>query len=146
MPFVTYFCKNPTPHKTVVFVPASAMGSFTPGAGGGNNGGQSPGTAGSAQAIITCPQCAFTAQPGDGQMSSVANGMDGCHQERSIIKPAAGDGSPPSNEAFPVVAPNVADSGVRIPINSPGDTSGGNLRGAGSTQYRLDSAGVKNLL
>jgi hypothetical protein len=143
MPFLTYFCKNPTPHKTVVFIPASALGSMTPGAGGGNNGGQSPGAAGNAGQIITCPRCAFTAQPGDGQMSSVANGQDTIRQEESLTVAAAGE-APPGNQPFPVTG--VADSGIRIPVNSPGQDTAGNQQAVGAGIYRLDSAGKKNLL
>jgi hypothetical protein len=147
MPFVTYVCKNPTPHKTVVFVPATAMGSFSPGAGGGNAGGQAPAAAGAAQAIITCPKCAFTAQPGDGQMSSVANGTDSNRQEQSIVMPSVDPSAPPSNQPAPVAA-GVAGA-VAIPLNSPGQDTGGNLgalSGVAAPTYRLDSAGKKNLL
>lgn len=36
MPFLTYICKNPTPHKTKVFIPASVMGSPSPSGTGGS--------------------------------------------------------------------------------------------------------------
>jgi hypothetical protein len=142
MPFLTFVCKNPTPHKTVVFVPAANLGSNSPGAGGGNFGGVFPATAGGTAAIITCPKCAFTSQAGDGQMSSVSNGTDTIRQEESLTVAGAGQ-APPSGQPAPVTG--VADSGVRIPINSPGNMAGGNQQAAGSSAYRLDSAGQKNL-
>jgi hypothetical protein len=151
MPFLTYQCRgnaatNNGPHKTVVFVPASALGSNTPGGGGGNPaGGVNPGTAGAAQAIITCPRCSFNAQPGDGNMSSIGNGQDTMFQERAIINSAQAPSAPPANSPAALAIPG-ADSGIRIPLNSPGSSLVGNLLAAGTSQFRLDGAGFKQLL
>lgn len=129
MPFLTYECKgnaatNNGPHKTVVFVPAANLGSNSPGA------------------VITCPRCTFTAQAGDGNMSSIGNGQDSVHQEKSLVNQSGG--STPANSPVALAVPS-ADSGIRIPVNSPGDAGGKNSQVLGVTVPRLDSAGFKNL-
>lgn len=145
MPFVVCICKNPTPHKTLVFVPASAMGSASPGASGANQGAIVPaGQAAGGQAIFTCPKCSFTTQPGDGQAGSVANGAQLLAQEEAI-----GNQNEASTDQGVQVAPVLAgtpDSAVRLTSSGGGVGDQSKLLGQGSSQYNLNQAGVKNLL
>jgi hypothetical protein len=153
MPFLTYQCKgnattNNGPHKTVVFVPASAMGSNSPNASGGNIGAVGAASSqggGAVQAIITCPRCSFTAQPGDGNMSSIGNGLDSVFQERSLINSAQAPQASPANSPAALAIPG-ADSAIRIPIGSPGNASGLNSQALGVTVPTLLGAGFRQLL
>lgn len=141
MPFLTYICTNPTPHKTVVFVPAANLGSNSPGGGGGNPaGGVFPATAGGIAGFITCPQCAFKANAGDGN-TGAANGADSNRQEVAISNDT---GSVPSGGGVTTPAAGAVESAIRIPVNSPGNL--GQLAAKGITTQRLDSAGVKTLI
>lgn len=142
MPFLIYVCKNPTPHKTQIFVPATAMGSNNPGASGGNLGAVTGGFAG---AVITCPKCAFTAQPGDGNSGSVANGAQLNQQEASIGNQNVA-GTDQGVQVAPVIA-GTADSAVRLTASGGGvgNPGGSAILGQGSTQYNLNQSGVKNL-
>lgn len=151
MPFLTYVCKNPTPHKTIVFVPATVIGSASPGQTGGNQGAIVPaGQLVGAAAIFTCPKCAFTTQAGDGNMSSVANGLQsgnvGMNQESAIGNQNEANTDQGVQEA-PVVA-GTTDSAIRLTATGGGvgNPGGAGILGAGSTQYNLNQAGVKNLL
>jgi hypothetical protein len=150
MPFLTYICKgnagtNNGPHRTVVYVPASAMGSNSPNASGGNMGGPGMSGVGAAQAIITCPRCSFTAQPGDGNMSSLANGHDTTEQILSVVNSAQAPTAPPGRSP-PAAAIPGADSAIRIPIGSPGNASGLNSQALGVTVPTLLGAGFRQLL